>query len=305
MKYWILYQREVRGPYTAAELTLLPGYSSEDLVCQEDLKGDLTTDWRLVRTVPELASSLGQEGELYAAIKTALTELWEAIAESLAKKKNLGTGVKAMDAPRALEAPLPPQPAPTPEVGRPQTDATVRMILGPQALPVSLPQVPAKPESSSRDGRIPPSGARPAPQKRTAILRAVLVSVALCEAWVAFYIIANPKVPSPAYAPTARSAGPASRSQVSFENLEIDSIDLVRAWPTGDPSGNVGRLLDEQAARSQRLSFWMVERLKDDVFKVTFTVGSVSKKAVVYEFQTRLSDKSVVGINAAAQAFLP
>jgi hypothetical protein len=49
----------------------------------------------------------------------------------------------------------------------------------------------------------------------------------------------------------------------------------------------------------------MAERLADDVFKVTFIVAPLSQEAVVYEFETRPSDRRVVGGNAAARALLP
>jgi len=88
------------------------------------------------------------------------------------------------------------------------------------------------------------------------------------------------------------------------EDLEIDAITQVRAWPTSDPTRNVGQVLDERAARSGRLSPWTAEKL-DDAYKVTFIVAPVSRKAVVYEFETRLSDKNVMGSNPAAQDLLP
>jgi hypothetical protein len=67
MKYWIFQNNEVCGPYDPDDLSGLPGYSAEALVCPEGRKGTRMGDWQRAGMVPSLSISLVKATQLAAA----------------------------------------------------------------------------------------------------------------------------------------------------------------------------------------------------------------------------------------------
>jgi len=58
MKYWLFENNQVVGPYDRDELTDVPGFSAESLVCPEGRKGTHMGDWQRAGVVAELAETL-------------------------------------------------------------------------------------------------------------------------------------------------------------------------------------------------------------------------------------------------------
>ena len=71
MKYWIFQNNQVSGPYDADDLSQLPGYSAESLVCPEGRKGTSMGDWQRAGLVPALSLSLAKATQFAAAGKGA------------------------------------------------------------------------------------------------------------------------------------------------------------------------------------------------------------------------------------------
>ncbi|MBI5622653.1 MAG: hypothetical protein HY924_02615 [Elusimicrobia bacterium] len=64
MRYWIFQNNQVLGPHDADELSALPYFSSESLVCPEGRKGTSMGDWQRAGLVPELSLSLVKSSQL-------------------------------------------------------------------------------------------------------------------------------------------------------------------------------------------------------------------------------------------------
>lgn len=66
MKYWIFQSNQVNGPYDADDLSQLPGFSAEALVCPEGRKGTNMGDWQRAGMLPELSVALLKASQLSA-----------------------------------------------------------------------------------------------------------------------------------------------------------------------------------------------------------------------------------------------
>lgn len=71
MKYWVFQSNQVSGPFEPEDLTQLPGYSGETLVCPEGRKGTSMGDWQRASMVPELSVSILKAGQLALAGKSS------------------------------------------------------------------------------------------------------------------------------------------------------------------------------------------------------------------------------------------
>ncbi|MBI3554496.1 MAG: hypothetical protein HY077_18535 [Elusimicrobia bacterium] len=69
MKYWMFQNNQVKGPYEPDDLSQLPGFSAESLVCSEGRKGTNMGDWQRASMVPELSVSLLKASQLAVAGK--------------------------------------------------------------------------------------------------------------------------------------------------------------------------------------------------------------------------------------------
>ncbi|MBI5244125.1 MAG: hypothetical protein HY922_10700 [Elusimicrobia bacterium] len=58
MRYWLFQNNQVVGPHDRDELTIVPGFSAESLVCPEGRKGTQMGDWQRAGVVSELAEAL-------------------------------------------------------------------------------------------------------------------------------------------------------------------------------------------------------------------------------------------------------
>ena len=67
MKYWIFQNNQVGGPYEPEDLTQLPSFSAESLVCPEGKKGTNMGDWQRAGMLPELSHSLVKSTQLMGA----------------------------------------------------------------------------------------------------------------------------------------------------------------------------------------------------------------------------------------------
>ncbi|MBI5629362.1 MAG: hypothetical protein HY921_00580 [Elusimicrobia bacterium] len=69
MRYWVFQNNQVLGPYEPDDLSHLPSYSGEALVCPEGRKGTNMGDWQRACLVSELSVSLVKARELASALK--------------------------------------------------------------------------------------------------------------------------------------------------------------------------------------------------------------------------------------------
>jgi hypothetical protein len=69
MKYWVFQNNQVTGPYHPDDLTQVPGYAGETLVCPEGRRGTNMGDWQRASMVPELSLSIIKAGQLAVALK--------------------------------------------------------------------------------------------------------------------------------------------------------------------------------------------------------------------------------------------
>ncbi|MEK7384462.1 MAG: hypothetical protein AAB262_14400 [Elusimicrobiota bacterium] len=58
MNYWIFQSNQVLGPYSPEDLSRLPSFSAESLVCPEGRKGTSMGDWQRAGMVPDLSVAL-------------------------------------------------------------------------------------------------------------------------------------------------------------------------------------------------------------------------------------------------------
>ncbi|HBL17126.1 MAG: hypothetical protein A2X36_01460 [Elusimicrobia bacterium GWA2_69_24] len=58
MKYWLFQSNQVVGPFDREELSTVPGFTAESLVCPEGRKGTHMGDWQRAGVVAELAETL-------------------------------------------------------------------------------------------------------------------------------------------------------------------------------------------------------------------------------------------------------
>src|SRR5438105_2345660 len=70
MKYWLFQNNQVKGPYEPDDLSQVPGFSAESLVCSEGRKGINMGDWQRASLVPELSVSLLKASQLAVAGKS-------------------------------------------------------------------------------------------------------------------------------------------------------------------------------------------------------------------------------------------
>ncbi|MBI5881855.1 MAG: hypothetical protein HZB91_01935 [Elusimicrobia bacterium] len=64
MRYWIFQNNQVLGPHDSDELSALPHFSTDSLVCPEGRKGTSMGDWQRAGLVPELSLSLVKASQL-------------------------------------------------------------------------------------------------------------------------------------------------------------------------------------------------------------------------------------------------
>lgn len=70
MKYWVFQSNQVTGPYDPSDITQIPGYSGETLVCPEGRRGTNMGDWQRAGMLPELSASLLKASQLAATLKS-------------------------------------------------------------------------------------------------------------------------------------------------------------------------------------------------------------------------------------------
>ena len=58
MKYWIFQNNQVLGPYSPEDMSRLPSFTAESLVCPEGRKGTSMGDWQRAGMVPDLSVAL-------------------------------------------------------------------------------------------------------------------------------------------------------------------------------------------------------------------------------------------------------
>ncbi|MBI4678249.1 MAG: hypothetical protein HY748_11770 [Elusimicrobia bacterium] len=64
MRYWIFQNNQVLGPHETDDISQLPYFSAESLVCPEGRKGTSMGDWQRAGLVPELSLSLVKASQL-------------------------------------------------------------------------------------------------------------------------------------------------------------------------------------------------------------------------------------------------
>ena len=67
MKYWIFQSNQVLGPYDSEDLSHLPSFSAESLVCPEGRKGTVMGDWQRAGMVPDLSVALVRAAQAHSA----------------------------------------------------------------------------------------------------------------------------------------------------------------------------------------------------------------------------------------------
>lgn len=74
MKYWIFQNNQVLGPYATEDLSRLPSFSAESLVCPEGRKGTSMGDWQRAGMVPDLSVALIKASQTHS-VKTPVASL--------------------------------------------------------------------------------------------------------------------------------------------------------------------------------------------------------------------------------------
>lgn len=74
MKYWIFQSNQVLGPYSPEDLSRLPSFSAESLVCPEGRKGTSMGDWQRAGMVPDLSVALIKASQEHS-VKTPVATL--------------------------------------------------------------------------------------------------------------------------------------------------------------------------------------------------------------------------------------
>lgn len=74
MKYWIFQSNQVLGPYSPEDLSRLPSFNAESLVCPEGRKGTSMGDWQRAGMVPDLSVALVKASSAHN-IKTPVASL--------------------------------------------------------------------------------------------------------------------------------------------------------------------------------------------------------------------------------------
>lgn len=69
LRYWLFQNNQVNGPYDPDELSQLPSFSAESLVCPEGRKGTSMGDWQRAGLLPELSLTLLKSSQLSVAGK--------------------------------------------------------------------------------------------------------------------------------------------------------------------------------------------------------------------------------------------
>ncbi len=69
LRYWLFQNNQVNGPYDPDELSQLPSFSAESLVCPEGRKGTSMGDWQRAGLLPELSLTLIKSSQLSVAGK--------------------------------------------------------------------------------------------------------------------------------------------------------------------------------------------------------------------------------------------
>lgn len=131
-------------------------------------------------------------------------------------------------------------------------------------------------------------------------------------AYVALFMPMPPLTPSgnePGSVPAAQSPLPAPELDIKpFEppsaSLSQEAIHLVKETKT--PSGKtLAEMLEGLAPATGGLSPWMAEKITDDLYQVNFyAVQAPQQPPEVYEFEAKLSAKSVVARNQAAKSLM-
>ena len=63
MKYWIFQSNQVLGPYSPEDLSRLPSFSADSLVCSEGRKGTSMGDWQRAGMMPDLSVVLAKAAQ--------------------------------------------------------------------------------------------------------------------------------------------------------------------------------------------------------------------------------------------------
>jgi hypothetical protein len=69
MKYWMFQNNQVRGPYDPDDISQVPGFSGDALVCSDGRKGTSMGDWQRASMVPELSVALLKASQLAVSMK--------------------------------------------------------------------------------------------------------------------------------------------------------------------------------------------------------------------------------------------
>ncbi|MDE2038393.1 MAG: hypothetical protein KGO96_02610 [Elusimicrobia bacterium] len=85
MRYWVFQDNQVSGPFDPEELSQVPGYGSETMVCPEGRRGTNAGDWRRAGAVAELSHSLGRPAPKDMADLGALLEKSAALEKAVAE----------------------------------------------------------------------------------------------------------------------------------------------------------------------------------------------------------------------------
>ena len=113
------------------------------------------------------------------------------------------------------------------------------------------------------------------------------------------------KAPAPAAPPAASAPAPTvSESAAAEDGFKKQAVSMVQNWTL--PGGKtVGAILGNMAPTSGNLNPWMAEKVSDGVYQVNFYGSQVQNGPIQnYQFEARLDDQQVIGLNKLAQNLL-
>ena len=105
-------------------------------------------------------------------------------------------------------------------------------------------------------------------------------------------------------APPAAPAPAVSESAAAEDGFKKQAVSMVQNWAL--PGGKtVGAVLGNKAPASGNLNPWMAEKVSDGVYQVNFYGSQIQNGPIQnYQFEARLDDHEIIGLNKLAQNLL-
>ncbi|MHB2027005.1 MAG: DUF4339 domain-containing protein [Elusimicrobiota bacterium] len=113
---------------------------------------------------------------------------------------------------------------------------------------------------------------------------------------------AQPVPKSPVQIPAALPSQ--TQAELAEKGFKKEALQLVQTWPLASAK-TIGLTLATASSKGGNLSPWMVEKVSDGVYQVNFYGSQVQSGPLQsYQFEARLDDRQVIGLNDLARNLL-